>query len=84
MKCPLCEKQLPDENPPVMCPACGAKLNSAGESAAGKTGDHPVLDGILMVVKVILWTLAMLVGTALVVLSVLFAGCVCSSTLMRH
>jgi hypothetical protein len=32
MKCPQCEKQLPDENPPVMCPACGRKLQP-GENA---------------------------------------------------
>jgi hypothetical protein len=78
MKCPQCEKELPDENPPVMCPACGAKLTNADESAAGKVEDHPVLDGILIVVKVILWTFAALVGTALVILSIIFAGCVCN------
>jgi hypothetical protein len=82
MKCPLCERQLPDENPPVMCPACGAKLNRADESAPGKIEDHPVLDGILLFVKVILWSIAALVGTALVILSVIFAGCVCNS--MMH
>jgi hypothetical protein len=82
MKCPLCEKQLPDENPPVMCPACGGKLRNADESAAGKIKDHPVLDGVLIFVKVILWTLAALAGTALVLLSIIFAGCVCNG--MMH
>jgi hypothetical protein len=77
MKCPLCEKQLSDENPPVMCPACGAKSNSA-DGPATKIKDHPVLDGLLIFIKVILWTFAALVGTALVVLSIIFAGCVCN------
>jgi hypothetical protein len=38
MKCPQCEKQLPDENSPVTCPDCGRKLPPGQNDSPGKHG----------------------------------------------
>ena len=79
MKCPHCEGQLPHEYVPATCPACGRKINCTQKTDDQTTGTQPKTGGFLEVLKFIGWALVVLFGGALVVLAIVFAGCVCST-----
>lgn len=76
MKCPHCHEELPPRYVPVTCPACRQKLTGGPGPEAGE--NSPIMEGALLVIKVIGWTLVVLVGCVMLGLAVVFAGCVCS------
>jgi hypothetical protein len=73
MNCPHCQKELPENQSLILCPVCGGAL--------------PKINGAFKESGVLLWRillavilgLAVLVGIALAIMAVIFAGCVLSN-----
>ena len=67
MNCPHCQKELPENHEPGSCPACGGDLS--GNTMASLLGK---------IIKAFFFAMLILVGLVLLLLAVLYAGCVCS------
>jgi len=77
MKCPNCESELPHAYAPATCPACGKPLLPP-DAAAPRTTESPIQDGLVLALKFIGWAVVVVAGTAMLLLALAFAGCVCS------
>jgi hypothetical protein len=71
--CPSCRKELPENYGGVYCPACKAGSSDNMDKVTS------LLDALWGIGRTILWVVVALVAVALVLLAVLYAGCMCSN-----
>ncbi len=74
MTCPNCQQPLPPTHVSATCPACGASLTDRTHSESEPSAAFQV---VLACLKVLGWLLVLAVGCVMLVMAVVFAGCVC-------
>jgi hypothetical protein len=70
MNCGQCKKELPDEYVEDLCPYCGKDWRS---------DESPLVLAMATVLKSVLFGILILAGLIMLVLAILFAGCLFSS-----
>lgn len=66
MNCPHCQKELSEDGALILCPACGGTL----PKISGAFKEFGVLLGRIFLVLIVI------IGIALAIMAVIFAGCV--------